>query len=73
MAKVYGTAISSRVVYSDASDTGYGSYTVEHAYHMAQGLWTQEEISHSSTWQELQAVRMVLETLIEKSKNECVH
>jgi len=27
-----------RVVYSDASDTGYGGYTVEHGYHMAQGL-----------------------------------
>jgi len=54
----------------DASDTGYGGYTVEHGYHMAQGLWTQEEVSRSSTWRELRAVRVVLESLIQKLKNQ---
>ena len=61
-----------RVVYSDASDIGYGGYSVEHGYHMAQGLWTQEEAARSSTWRELRAVRMVLESLIEKLRNERV-
>ena len=61
-----------RVLYSDASDTGYGGYTVEHGYHMAQGLWTQDEATCSSTWRELRAVRMVLESLMEKLKNQRV-
>ena len=57
------------MLYSDASDTGYGGYTVEHGYHMAQGLWTQDEATRSSTWRELRAVRMVLESLMEILKN----
>ena len=61
-----------RVVYSDASDTGYGGYTVEHGHHMAQGLWTQDEATRSSTWRELRAVRMVLESLMEKLRNQRV-
>ena len=39
---------------------------------MAQGLWTHDEVTHSSTWRELRAVRMVLESLMEKLKNQCV-
>ena len=42
-----------RVVYSDASDTGFGGYTVEHGYHMAQEQWSQNEAACSSTWREL--------------------
>jgi len=59
-----------RVVYSDASDTGYGGYTVEHGCHMAHGLWTQDEATRSSTLQELRAVRLVLESLVEKLRNQ---
>ena len=29
-----------RVVYTDASNIGYGGYTVEHGCHIAHGLWT---------------------------------
>ena len=61
-----------RVVYSDASNIGYGDYTAEHGCHMANGLWTKEEAGCSSTWRELRAVRIVLESLVEKLKNECV-
>ena len=32
-----------RCVYSDASDTGYGGYTVEHGMHIAQGNWLPDE------------------------------
>lgn len=32
-----------RVVYSDASDTGYGGYMVEHGCHIAQGQWLPQE------------------------------
>ena len=45
-----------KVVYSDASDTDYGGYTVEHGVHMAQGSWLPEEATQSSTWRELVAV-----------------
>ena len=61
-----------RVVYADASGTGYGGFTVEHGCHVAHGAWSEEEIAQSSTWRELRAVRMVLESLVPKLKNERV-
>jgi len=39
-----------RIVYSDASATGFGRYTVEH---VANGQWSAEEAAQSSTWWEL--------------------
>ena len=59
-----------RVVYSDASDTGYGGFTVEHGCHIAQGRWFEKEAKQSSTWREIKAVRLVLESPIPKLKNE---
>jgi len=59
-----------RVVYSDASDTGYGGFIVEHGCYVAHGAWSAEERTKSSTWRELRAVRMVLESLLPKLKNE---
>ena len=59
-----------RVVYSDASGTGYGGFTVEHGCHVAHGAWSENQAAKSSTWRELKAVRMVLESLIPKLKNE---
>ena len=50
-----------RIVYSDASSTGFGGYTVEHGNLVANGQWSVEEAAQSSTWHELQAVRLVLE------------
>ena len=61
-----------RVVYSDASSTGYGGYMVEHGHLVASGLWSYEEARRSSTWRELKAVRMVLESFQEKLRNERV-
>ena len=46
-----------RVVYSDASSTGYGGYTVEHGMHVANGVWLLEEAKQSSTWRELVVVK----------------
>ncbi len=54
------------LVYSDASDTGYGGYLVEHGAHVAQGMWTPDESKLSSTWRELQAVALVLESIAPK-------
>ena len=60
------------VVYSDASAMGYGGFTVEHGCHVVHGSWSNEGMTRSSTWRELRAVRMVLESLVPKLKaREC--
>ena len=59
-----------RLVYSDASDTGYGGYIVEHGPQIAHGQWSSEEAVQSSTWRELCGVLKVLESLAPKLKNE---
>ena len=61
-----------RIVYSDASDTGYGGFAVQHGCHIAQGIWSTNEMAQSSTWRELVAVRRVPESLIDKLKNQCI-
>lgn len=61
-----------RLVYSDASDTGYGRYVIEHGCHIAQGQWLPQEAGQSSTWWELRAVRKVLESLASKLRNQRV-
>ena len=61
-----------RMVYSDASDIGYGGYMVEHGCHIAHGQWATDEAGRSSTWRELRAVRLVLEQLVSKLANERV-
>ena len=52
-----------QVVYSDASGTGFGGYTVEHGPQVAHGQWTEWEAQQSSTWPELRAVLNVLQSL----------
>ena len=59
-----------RVAYSDASATGYGGYIVEHGNLVVNSEWSADEAQLSSTWRELRAVRMVLES---KLKHERVH
>ena len=61
-----------RVIYSDASDTGYGGYIVEHGNCVANGQWSRYEAAQSSTWRELHAVRNVLESFKTKLRNERV-
>ena len=54
-----------RVVYSDASDTGYGGFVVEHGPCVAYGQWTECEARQSSTWRELTAVLQILMAVAE--------
>ena len=61
-----------RVVYLDASNTGYGGYIVEHGDQFASGQWDQEESLQSSTWWELRVVRMVLMSFEVQLQNERV-
>ena len=70
--EIWHSTSAIRVVYSDASATGYGSFTVEHGCHAANGAWSEEEMAQSSTRRELKAVRKVLESLLPKLKNEWV-
>ena len=59
-----------RVVYSDASGTGYAGYTVEHGPTVAHGQWSAWEAEQSSTWRELRAVGQVLQSLVDKLAGE---
>ncbi|CAC5423237.1 unnamed protein product [Mytilus coruscus] len=52
------------IIYSDASDTGFGGYIVETPQNIAHGMWVESERSNSSTWKELSAVKKVLLSLI---------
>jgi len=63
-------AIGSEVVFSDASNTGFGGYTVENGGLIASGQWSKEETQQSSTWRELRAVHLVLESFSSKLQNE---
>ena len=72
MASIYGPNHQLRVVYSDASDSGYGGYIIEHGNLVANGQWSEQEAKQSSTWRELQAVRLVLESFQTFLKNERV-
>ena len=58
--KLWKSPSAVRIVYSDASGTGYAGYTVQHGSHIAHGLWTEIEKAKSSTWRELAAVSRVL-------------
>ena len=57
---------ATRVVYSDASSSGYGGHAVEVGPWVAHGQWSAYEATLSSTWRELKAVFMVLCSLAPK-------
>lgn len=61
-----------RIVYSDASDSGFGGYVVEHGPIISHGQWSESEALQSSTWRELKAVALVLESVVSKLRNERV-
>jgi len=61
------------VVYSDVSSTGFGGYMVGHGSLVASGQWSAEEESQSTTWRELQIVKLVLKSFKEKLANERLH
>ena len=61
-----------RVVYSDASGTGFGGYTVEHGPQVAHGQWSEWEACQNSTWRELKAVLNVLQSIATQLQYERV-
>ena len=44
------------IVYSDASNTGYGGYMVENPSDIVHGMWSNNESMKRSTWKKLTAV-----------------
>ncbi|CAC5399039.1 unnamed protein product [Mytilus coruscus] len=58
------------LIYSDASNTGYGGYVVETPFNIAHGMWSECEASKSSTWKELNAVRNILLSMINVLKDK---
>ena len=55
--------VCSKVVYSDASHSGYAGYEVQSISGIAHGQWSMLESAQSSTWRELKAVYNVLLSL----------
>lgn len=60
---IYESHKCSKIVYSDASSSGYGGYEVNTPNGVAHGLWSAEESLKSSTWRELTAVCRSLKSL----------
>jgi len=59
---------------SDASQSGWAGYTVLVGDRIARGNWSTQDIRESSTFRELKAVRLVLESFAHSLANlECKH
>ena len=59
-------------VCSDASEAGYGGCITDHDGSEAIGQWTRFESTKSSTWRELKAVSMVIQSLATRLRDTCV-
>jgi len=69
--EVWHSPSAVRVMYSDASDMGYGGFTVKHGYYVVQDAWCTEERTKSSA--ESHAYSMILESFLPKVRNERIH
>ena len=52
------------VVYSDASDSGFGGYFVQCGVDLVSGVWSEDQMHSSSTFREILAVKFVLLSLV---------
>ena len=62
--------------WSDASDVAWGGFALSCGEHSAKGNWPHEtrHANKSSTWRELKAIELVLESLVHLLKGkECRH
>lgn len=66
---IWARPAAMRVVYSDASDMGYGGLVVDHGPYVAHGQWSDVEDKQSSTWRELKAVSRVLSAVVRNLTN----
>ena len=54
------------VVYSDASETGFGGYFVQCSQDLVSGTWSHKEVRTSSAFGEILAVKYVLLSLLDQ-------
>ena len=66
---IWARPAAMRVVYSNASDMGYGGLVEDHGPHVAHGQWSDVEAKQSSTWGELKAVSRVLSAVVSNLTN----
>ena len=59
---IWFSSCTMRIMYLDASSSGYGGYVVELGNESVHAPWSVEEVKHSSTWRELKAVSLVLQS-----------
>ena len=71
-AKIAPRVECSRIIYSDASNTGFGGYIVNVADTVSHGLWDNSESQKSSAWRELKAVELILNSLSHELVNRRV-
>ncbi|MEW8544359.1 MAG: reverse transcriptase domain-containing protein [Candidatus Thiodiazotropha sp.] len=60
---IYESHKCTKIVYSDASSTGFAGYEVNTINGISHGVWSPEEGTKSSTWRELMAVCRTLKSL----------
>lgn len=72
MKDIYESHKCTKIVYSDASATGYAGYEVNTINGISHGVWSEEESIKSSTWRELVAVCRVLLSLSHVLANQRV-
>ena len=61
------------VVFSDASDSGFGGYLVQCGREKVSGQWSGDQKKGSSTLREILAVKYVLISLISKLTGQSIH
>lgn len=59
-------------MFSDASDSGFGAYVENSEISEVVSLWTGEESMKSSTWSEIEAISMCLNTIGERIRGKQV-
>ena len=66
------TSVYTKVVYSDASEMGFGTYIDTEKGTEVIGTWTEQESVRSSKWRELEAVNRSIDLLKVKLSGYCV-
>ena len=70
--RMFGANRCSKIIYRDASSSGYAGFQVSTINKVVHGMWSPDETVKSSTWRELSAVYRVLRSLVVTIKNSKV-
>ena len=69
---LFSDSSPTRIVFTDASDTGFGGFCVYYGKKMAHRQWSEYERTMSSTWRELKAVSLVLKSFNSFMKSNAI-